>query len=57
MRPFAPDLIAVDEIGMADRVDIAGPLQRCLVGVHRARDVDRQHQLEIDRNGNRRRAA
>ena len=36
----------VDEIGMAQRGDIAGALQRELLRVHRARDVDRQHQLD-----------
>ena len=46
-----------DEIGMPDRIDVAGPLQRGLVGVHRARNVDSEHQLEIDGNGTGGRAA
>ncbi len=46
---IAPARIASDHVGMAQRRDIAAALELPLVSIHRARDVDGQHQLEIDR--------
>ena len=51
MRPLHAVAHGADEIGMANRIDIAGPLQRGFLGVHRVRDVDGEHQFDIDRLG------
>jgi len=37
--------------GRADRRDIALPLHPVLFLIHRARDIDEQHELDIDRQG------
>ena len=54
MRPLTPVLMARMKSGMADRLDIAGALQRRLAGIHRVRDIDGEHQLQIDRAAGRR---
>ena len=48
MRPITPGLDRRDDLGMLDGRDIALALDLLLGGVHRARDVDRQDELEID---------
>ena len=40
--------MARDHLGMAERLDIAVALQLLFVDIHRARDIDRKDQLEID---------
>ncbi len=40
----------IDEVGVAQRLDIAGALQGEFLFVHRVRDVDRQHQFDVHRN-------
>ena len=38
----------LDDAGIAERLDIAQALQPLLLGIHRERHVDREHELEID---------
>ena len=47
MRPRGARAHRLDEIGMPQRLDIAGALQGELLLVHRLRDVDRQHQFDV----------
>ena len=42
--------MAVEDLGMDERRDIAVALQLLLVDIHRARHIDRKDELEIDRH-------
>ena len=51
MRPWLPLRSALQELARRQAEDVTLALQSLLFGIHRIGDVDRDHELDVDRNG------